>query len=289
MALIYYSNAREVTPVNVFLRILAIILFSFCSQTPLSADTKHENFEDYRSKGLAAQQQGLLQDAAAYYEKALNLDDERPDICNDLGIVYEQLGNPYQARNYYLKALGLDKKYLPVYLNLAYFYKRQGDMAKSIEYFEKRIALGRPDDPWTREAVAELHLLSEASPETKAWLQKYESNVLSREVKVAGKKLDDAQERKYLADHAKAEKYVAQGQVYEKEEMYEEALAQYDMALSITPNDSRILEFRQLALLKMKESKTGKAVNSALEEFSTRSLDSSNEGSRQMLAVTPDE
>ena len=289
MALVYYSNAREVAPIKVFLRILAIVFFLFFSQAPLSADTKHENLEEYRSKGLAAQQQGLFQDAAAYYEKALSLDEERADICNDLGIVYEHLGDPYQARNYYLKAIDLDEKYLPGYLNLAYFYKRQGDSAQAIEYFKKRIALGRPVDPWARRAVEELRLLSEASPESKEWLQKYESNVLAREVKIAGKKLDGAQEKRYLADLAGSEKYVRRGEAYDKEEMYEEALAQYDIALSLTPSDPRILEYRRLVLLKLKEDKIDKVVNAALKEFSTRSLDSSNEGSRQMLAVTPDE
>ncbi|MCX5681574.1 MAG: tetratricopeptide repeat protein [Candidatus Omnitrophica bacterium] len=147
MAAIYYSIFKEGAFIKIFSFILVFTLFTCFLQTPLSADGKHESLEEYRAQGLEAQQSGSWDDALAYYQKALSLDQNRADINNDLGIVCERMGKVYEAKNYYLTAISLDKYYLPAYSNLAYFYKRQGDVAQAVYYFKKRIELGDPQDP----------------------------------------------------------------------------------------------------------------------------------------------
>jgi tetratricopeptide (TPR) repeat protein len=65
---------------KIFSLVFVLFLFSFLFQTPLSADIKQESLESYRTKGLEAQQKGFLEDALAYYQKALSLDPGRADI-----------------------------------------------------------------------------------------------------------------------------------------------------------------------------------------------------------------
>ncbi len=165
MKSVYYSNFKENACMRTFFLVLSLVLFSFFPLLPVNAETASENIEIYRMKGLEAQNQGSLDEAVAYFSKAISLNPNRPDLYNDLGVVYEAQGNAYQAKRYYYEAITLDKKYLPAYSNLALLCQRQGNLAKAIEFFKKRIELGDPSDPWTKDAVEHLRTLSQAFPQ----------------------------------------------------------------------------------------------------------------------------
>jgi tetratricopeptide (TPR) repeat protein len=149
--------------------------------------------------------------------------------------------------------------------------------------------LGGPADPWSKEAADQLRALSDSSPELKHWLQRYEADVLDREVNILTKKIKEEEEKVFLDDLATAEKYVQQGKAYEEKEMYAEALAQYDTALSITPENPRILECRRGVLLKLREAEVKKMADASLEKLKAGDVSSSKEGFRQILSIIPDE
>ena len=266
---IYYSMFKENFFMRTFLLILFAILFSFYSQATLRAQTILESLELYRSQGLEAQQKGLLDDAKAYFTKALSLDPDRADIYNDLGLVCESMGNAYEAKRHYFEAINIDKNYLPAYSNLAILCKRQGNLESAARYFRKRIELGDPEDPWTKEAIEELRLLGETFPQEQRWLEEYESRLLGRKSRALQEQLNEVQDRVLVERLAMAEKYIAQAKAYEEEEMYEHALAQYDMALAQTPESPRISEYRRLALEKLKKSEIHQLVTTALEKLET--------------------
>ncbi len=270
-------------------QLLVLVLFSFLFQTTLSAYSKTDALEDYRSKGMEAQQKGFLEEAQAYYEKALTFDQQRADIYNDLGVVCERMGNNYEAKNYYLKALTIDPKYLPAYSNLAYFYKREGNLTQAIEYFKRRMELGGPMDPWSKEAANQLKALSGASPELKQWLKDYEASVLARETKILTDRVKQEEEKSLRDSLAKADKAVQEAKAYEEKEMHAEALAQYDTALAATPGNPRIIEYRQAVLAKMKQAEVRKLADAALDKLKAGDARSSREDFRQILTIIPDE
>jgi len=286
---LYYSRRKEHTFAKIFSLLFSVVLFSLFFQSAVYAETTREDLETYRMQGLEAQKKGLLDDAIANYTKALSLDPNRADIYNDLGVVYEAQGNAYEARRYYFDAINLDKKYLPAYSNLAFLCKRQGNLAKAAEYFKRRIELGDPADPWTKEAVEQLRILAETFPQEKRWLAEYETNLLERRAVVLEEKLKEHQDQ-VLADRlSKADNYIRSAQAYEQQQMYAQALAEYDRALSETPESPRIIEYRRLALLKLRKSEIEKLVSTALEKFEAGDNNSSKEDFRQILTIIPDE
>jgi tetratricopeptide (TPR) repeat protein len=289
MNVVYYPRFKENVFMRTFSLILFIILFSFSSQTIASADTKLDNLEDYRMKGLEAQEQGLLDDARAYFTKALSLNPDRPDLYNDLGVICERMGNAYEAKRYYFEALNVDKKYLPAYSNLAFLCKREGNLAKAAEYFRKRIELGDPEDPWIKEAVKELRLLGTTFPQEKRWVEEYEASLLRGRAKVLQKKLNEEQDKVSTSHLLKAEKYIQQAKAYEEQGMYAQALAEYDKAIAETPESPRLPEYRRLTLFKFRKSEIEKLVSTALAKLEAGDSVSSKEDFRQILTIIPDE
>jgi len=274
---------------RIFSQILVLILFSCLFQTSVSAQTKLQVIEDYRAKGMEAQKSGRYDDAFAYYQKAVSLDLERADIYNDLGVLCEVMGNFYEAQNYYLEALRVDKNYLATYFNLAFYYKRQGDLAKAAQYFKERADRSDFDDPWVKESLEQLRTLAPLFPDLKRWMQEYEASFLAYRAAVLDKQLKEQEEKINAENLKESENCVQQAKLYEEQEMYEQALAEYDKALSKTPESPRIIEYRRLAVVKLKERDVKKLMTSALEKLQAGDTSSSKEDFRQILTIIPDE
>lgn len=285
----YYPIFKEKLLMKFFSRILVLFLFFCLFSEPAKAQTKSQIIEDYRAKGVEAQKEGLYDDAFAYYQKALSLDLERAEIYNDLGVLCEMMGNFYEARNYYLDALRVDKNYLATYFNLAFYYKRQGDLAKAAQYFKERVERSHPEDPWVQRSLEELKAFIPIFPDLKRWMQEYEASFLAYRASVLDKQLK-AQEERINAENLKQSEFcVQQAKLYEEQQMYEQALAEYDKALSRTPDSPRIIEYRRLAAMKLKERDMKKLMDSALEKFQAGQTGSSKEDIRQILTIIPDE
>ncbi|MCX5681573.1 MAG: hypothetical protein NT079_04780 [Candidatus Omnitrophica bacterium] len=120
-------------------------------------------------------------------------------------------------------------------------------------------------------------------------IQENETDVLERETAFMTQKLKEEEEKISLSRFAQTEKYIQQGKAYEQEEMYAEALAEYDRASSIAPSDPRILECRKFVLLKLKEIEVRELVNTALEKLKSGDLHSARKDFSQILTIIPDE
>jgi MSHA biogenesis protein MshN len=85
---------------------------------------------EYR-KGLAAIEEGRLEDAVAHLRWALRLNPRNCAAWNDLGVVMESLGNPSDARQCYQVTLRIDPNHKDAQSNLASLLL-QLDMARAL-------------------------------------------------------------------------------------------------------------------------------------------------------------
>ena len=69
------------------------------------------------------------------YEKSLNIDDNKFEAYNNIGVAFFNLGELSKAVVNFRKALNQNSKYLPTYESLGISYKRLGNYDLSIKYF----------------------------------------------------------------------------------------------------------------------------------------------------------
>lgn len=118
------------------------------SLTPLQRQARA-----YREEGLTAQRIGNLEKAAAYYQKAIQIDPLYAVVYNDLGVLYEAYGDTQRAEYNYLEAIKRDPSYLSPYTNLAMIYEERRDIDKAAVYWKKRWELDPvSSDPWAQKA-----------------------------------------------------------------------------------------------------------------------------------------
>lgn len=134
-----------------------------CKEEELSELQKQAR--KYRAQGLDLQQEGHIEEAIPYYQRAIALDPAYVVVYNDLGIVYEAAGYPDRAKEMYLKAIELDPNYPNSYANLALFYEDQKDYPNAIICWLRRALLGGPGDTWAETARKRLGDIAEAYPE----------------------------------------------------------------------------------------------------------------------------
>jgi len=128
-----------------------------------------EEAASYRQKGYEAQERGDIDSAINWYQKAAELDPGYPAPHNDLGILFEAKGWLDRAEASYRKALSIEPHYKKAHTNLALLYERKGELEKAAFHWMRRYKLGKPGDPWTREArqrLEKIGLIDETEEKT---------------------------------------------------------------------------------------------------------------------------
>ncbi len=84
----------------------------------------------------------MFQDAAGYYEQAVELGLPDPDVFNDLAICYRRLGDPKKAVEYFRRARTIDPQHQNSALNMGivYFHDLQ-DNQEAIKVWKEYLAL----------------------------------------------------------------------------------------------------------------------------------------------------
>ena len=170
--------------------IISFIFLSsiFSINTPyIYAGGLAEEAQSYREKGYDAQEKGEIDSAISWYQKAADLDSGYAAPHNDLGILFEAKGWLDRAESSYERALSINPDYEKAHTNLALLYERKGELEKAAFHWMRRYKLGRPDDPWTKEAsqrLEKLGLIEEVGKKRKVKLKKYEREVRTEKPKV---------------------------------------------------------------------------------------------------------
>ena len=148
-----------------YLVVALIFLFipGFCAQSELTEMEKQAIA--HRQKGWQLQQEGNIEEALSYYQKATLLDPNYVMAYNDIGVIYEAMGYPEQAKQMYLKAIKIDLNYPDSYSNLALLYEEEKDYKNAILYWIKRATFGGVRDSWAEVARKHLENIARVCPE----------------------------------------------------------------------------------------------------------------------------
>ena len=84
-----------------------------------SAKSRKAEGESWFQKGLAAQNAGRRSDAEEDYRRSLEADPDRPEVLNNLGVLYLQQNRFDEAKALFAKAITRSPSYARAHLNLA--------------------------------------------------------------------------------------------------------------------------------------------------------------------------
>ena len=102
--------------------------------------------ENIAIKGSLYQQEGQLEEAAFYYQQALNDNPNLQQVHYNLGIVLYQQGDLLGAYQSYQKAIALQPDDVNAYYNQGIVLQNQGLFATAIESYQKAINLSKIED-----------------------------------------------------------------------------------------------------------------------------------------------
>jgi len=170
---------------------------------------------------------GRFSDAISNYKKALFLDPTYTDSMINLGIVYAVQGNYAEAHSLFKDVLKIEPKNTYAMFNQALAYTGQDNLSAANHEFEKLIGI----DEQFYDAYLELAINNNDMKNYDTALL-WANDLLSKE-----------------KDNIEA--FFVKGQILAQMDQHEEAIARYDKALLIEPNDNQILSMKQLSLDEM--------------------------------------
>lgn len=150
---------KKLFPQVLIILSISLLSISFINLQNVYAAGLDREAKTYREKGYEAQENGDIDGAIVWYQKASSLDPDYAAPHNDLGILFEAKGWLDRAESEYQKALALEPDYEKAHANLALLYERRGELEKAAFHWMRRYRLGRPGDAWTDEARQRLEKL----------------------------------------------------------------------------------------------------------------------------------
>ncbi len=202
-------------------------------------DFKKEAIE-YRNRGYTAQQNGDIETALVYYQKAASLDPYYAVPHNDMGIIYEIKGLLDKAENAYLKAITINSNFPEAHSNLALLYESKRMYDKAVAHWMRRVELGYREDVWTKRCWEKLW---QYAPDK---AKELEARILAQEVAIQLEK-----ERQENAAHAK--KLYQQAMVLYNNKEYLKALPLFQQASALMPDDPDMFKMYRDVVTKTRE------------------------------------
>ena len=261
---------RSVALLVLFISVLSV-------QSQIHAQITSNVAEEYRARGFEEQQKGKYRNALVHYSKALSLGLEDPVVYNDIGVIYEQLNLPQRAEEYYHQAIAFNSGYLPPYTNLAYLYKARGDKEGALKYFRERYERAAADDPWKTRVLEEIYILD---PGLKEDLIEKHAQLLNRE-------LVEKAHTDFQLQIIRSDKHFQQGQQLLIEKQFDEAIAEFNLALALTPNNPKLLQARDQAEYQRTLDRLRQRTNDAMAKLDQGDMESAKEEFQEILATFP--
>jgi len=234
---------------------------------------------EYRLRGYEEQQRGNLERALEYYTKALAFGEKNAVVFNDIGVLYEQMGLLKKAEENYLRSISVDPQYLPPYTNLAYLYKGQGDTRLAAQYFQQRLEQSSGDDPWYKRIEEELIAVNPG----------YRKQKIRREAEDLHREMVEKVRDEFSLSITRAEKHYQKGEEHLRAKQYDEALKEFDHALSVTPNNPKIIRAKEEALYEKALLEAKIRTQDAAHMLERGELEAARDEYKKILATIPEE
>lgn len=277
----YYSRMtkrfQKTYRVVTTLFILSVSLFA-CQLSVSAAEMFGSEADEYRIKGYEAQQNNNFDQALTYYAKAISLGLDTAAIYNDMGVIYEQIGVFPRAEENYLKAIEFDPNYLPPYTNLAYFYQDRGDTKRAIYFFQQRFKRAEEGDPWKERVRDELYRID----------PQLQEEIFQHEVEELNEQIVKKAQEEFTLTVMRSEKHFQNGLRYLEQDDYDAALIEFDRALTITPNNPKILKIREWVLYEKKITGIDEKIYKAKQMFELQDFESAKKEFQEILTTIPD-
>ncbi|MDP8213140.1 MAG: tetratricopeptide repeat protein [Candidatus Zapsychrus exili] len=280
------NNIRKKSIRILFSFLLFISLVTFHSK--VLANTALDTAKDYRAKGYEAQKRGNIDEALAYYVKALTLGTgtENAVAYNDLGVLYEEAELNQRAEECYLRAIYINKDYLPAYSNLAYFYKKLGQLEKAYKYFKIRYESGDPNDKWTQKVRYEILKIRPEYQEViySRQREEIESQVVALSEELSARIKEDLETKlQHSSEHfRKSNEYLEQG-------AYDKAAAELRSALKITPQNPKVVKAIEAVEKERIRSKIREQFKQVEEKLDEGDLNSARKEAQEILSIISEE
>jgi tetratricopeptide (TPR) repeat protein len=113
--------------------------------------------EQELNAGVAAYQEGRVDDAVAHLRRGISIDPIAFRLHFHLGLLYGKKGQVYEAIGELERAVEINSRYFPAVRNLAILYQKAGFRNKATEMWARALSIA-PDDV-TRQSIKQ-HLLS---------------------------------------------------------------------------------------------------------------------------------
>ncbi|MDD5347523.1 MAG: tetratricopeptide repeat protein [Candidatus Omnitrophica bacterium] len=136
---------------------------AWCAE-PSFADQKKEEGRQYYLQGKSLVASGQIDEALAYFQKAVFFDPSLVAAYNEAAIILTIKGQTERAKEMYLRSIAIAPSYPHAYSNLALVYEEEGDFPGALQCWRIRANLGSSDDPWTQVARRRTQELADAHP-----------------------------------------------------------------------------------------------------------------------------
>ena len=273
------SNKSRSVPV-VLITLIFLSFFTFSIPPVLALVLEQDLAEQYRDQGYELQQQGDLNGALAFYSKAITLGgSSNPVLLNDVGIIYEQLGMVGKAEEHYLQAVEHNEGYLPAYSNLAYLYANQGQKEKALAYFQRRYELSEPGDPWGEKAKEEMIRLS---PDLAKQFRQEQIYTFANQVQ-------QQKQQEFMDQLNRSTQYFERGLHYQANGELEKALAEFNRALAMTPDNPKFQKAKQQIIRELAAQRIRQQSELAIQKLSAGDTYSAKREIQNILSTIPNE
>lgn len=181
------------------------------------------------SRGLALEAAKRYEEAAAAYDRVIDMDPKDKNAWISKGITLEWLDRYGESLTCYDKALGIDRKYRFAQVRRGYALAKMERHEDAVLAFDKALEMGHKDIDVLEAKKRSLMALAR----------------LDEVIKVC--------ERITRLDPKNAEAYVDLGLAYFRLEDYKKAVTAYDQGLLASPDDTRVLDLKKVALIASKD------------------------------------
>jgi len=154
-----------------------VILLTFLFFIGSSTCFSEENAQSLYEKGFALNEQGKLNEAITYFEKAIELDPNLAKAYFELAYDYDFLGKKDKAIPLYEKGLSLDASFVPAYIMLANCYVQERRDLVSAHRLAKRALEIEPANGPARQILEATELKIKTFPGGEDYLRGTSSSV----------------------------------------------------------------------------------------------------------------